>query len=446
MSIFTPADEAELAEIIAWAAAERQPLEIVGGGSKRGFGRPVSAGHQLDLSRLRGIIDYDPSELVLTARAATPMAEIARALGESRQHLAFEPPDWSTLLDEEGTAGTPTLGGVIACNLSGPRRIRAGAARDHFLGFAAVNGWGDPWRAGGRVVKNVTGYDLSKLQAGAFGTLSALTEISVKVMPVPPLSCSLAIDGLDAARAVSVMAEALNTPHEVSAVAWLPAAIAARAGVAGAGEDGHESGGASGRGSVTLLRLEGPGPSIAYRERALGALFGTLRPVAEPASRAAWRAIGDAGPLLAPQGRVVWRLCPTPSRAAALLDAIRARLGDAGCEFFLDWGGGLVWLALAQGVAGPGVTGTGVAEAGLDGRRAAGQEVEGDCGAGAVRAALAEAGGGHATLVRAPRAARARVAVFEPQRSAALAALTRRVKAGFDPAGVLNPGRMHEGL
>src|SRR5438045_4268573 len=183
MARLTPTDIDELREAVAEALAAEEPLEVVGGGSKRRLGRPLQTAHTLELSRLSGIRDYAPSELVLTAGAATPLAEIERALSEHNQMLAFEPPGWGGLLGVEDAA--PTLGGILACNLSGPRRIKAGAARDHFLGFSAVSGRGEIFKAGGKVVKNVTGYDLPKLMAGSYGTLAALEEATVKVLPQP---------------------------------------------------------------------------------------------------------------------------------------------------------------------------------------------------------------------------------------------------------------------
>src|SRR3954463_14514390 len=183
MARFTPATVEELREAVATALAAEEPVEIVAGGSKRGLGRPLQTPHMLDLSRLSGIRDYAPSELVLTAGAATPFGEIERALTEAGQMLAFEPPDWRGLHGSE--SAEPTLGGVLACNLSGPRRLRAGAARDHFLGFRAVSGRAEIFKAGGKVVKNVTGYDLCKLMAGSYGTLAALEEVTVKVLPRP---------------------------------------------------------------------------------------------------------------------------------------------------------------------------------------------------------------------------------------------------------------------
>src|SRR5436190_6058231 len=207
MTRFVPTSIDELRDAVAGALAAQEPVELVGGRSKRGLGRPLQTAHTLDLSRLSGIRDYAPSELVLTAGAATPFAEIERALEASGQMLAFEPPDWRGLLgvpDEDSTG--PTLGGILACNLSGPRRIKAGAPRDHFLGFSAVSGRGEIFKAGGKVVKNVTGYDLSKLMAGSFGTLAALAEVTVKLLPRPETVATVLFAGVAPAAAVHLMA------------------------------------------------------------------------------------------------------------------------------------------------------------------------------------------------------------------------------------------------
>ncbi|HEX9699490.1 MAG TPA: FAD-binding protein, partial [Acidobacteriota bacterium] len=222
---FRPDSGAQLAELVAWAAAEEAPLEIVGRGSKQGFGRPVQAAHGLDLSALAGITLYEPEELVLAAHAGTPLAEIEAALAAQNQHLAFEPPDLGPLLGHEADDGS--IGGVLACNLSGPRRLKSGAARDHFLGVAAVSGRGEVFKSGGRVVKNVTGYDLCKLLAGSHGTLAVMTDVTVKVMPRPEKTRTVMVFGQDDRQALVVMTQALNSPHEVSGAAHLPAAVAA---------------------------------------------------------------------------------------------------------------------------------------------------------------------------------------------------------------------------
>ncbi|HEX4768588.1 MAG TPA: glycolate oxidase subunit GlcE [Lichenihabitans sp.] len=403
MTILQPADAGEAADVIAWALAEKHPLEIVAGGSKRALGRPARTEHTLDVSRLKGIVDYEPAELVLTAKAATPIAEIETQLAARQQMLAFEPPDWRALL---GGRGEPTLGGILACNLAGPRRARAGSARDFFLGFAAVNGRGEAWKAGGKVVKNVTGYDMCKLQAGAFGTLSLLTEATLKVMPKPQAACTVLLHGLADEVAIPTLLRALNTPHEVSGAAHLPASLARRSGVAPV---------AGGLGAVTALRIEGPAPSVTYRVGAVESLFGRGDRLDQAESERLWTEVASVAPLLGGQ-RHTWRLCPTPNRAGAVVQAIRDRLHSA--EALYDWGGGLVWLNVDG-------------EAGRDG------------GATIIRAAVARAGG-HATLVAAPDAVRAEVPVFEPV-DGALDALQARIKLGFDPGGILNPGRMWEG-
>src|SRR5947199_5779254 len=204
MTRFLPADIDELRDAVGEALAAEEPVEVVGGGSKRGLGRPLQTAHTLDLSRRAGIRDYAPSELVLTAGAATPLAEIERVLAENGQMLAFEPPGWCGLLGVE--EAPPTLGGVLACNLSGPRRFKAGAARDHFLGFRAVSGRAEIFKAGGKVVKNVTGYDLPKLMAGSYGTLAALEEVTVKVLPRPEAVATVLFAGVAPAAAGRVMA------------------------------------------------------------------------------------------------------------------------------------------------------------------------------------------------------------------------------------------------
>ncbi|MCG5242461.1 FAD-binding protein, partial [Azospirillum doebereinerae] len=219
-----PDTAAQAAEAVRWALSAEEPLEVLGSGSRRGLGRPVQAGHALDLSGLSGVIAYEPEELVLTALAGTPMDLIRPMLAERGQHLAFEPP--------ESPEGGGTLGGLLACGLAGPRRISAGSARDHALGIAGVSGRGELYKGGGKVVKNVTGYDLPKLMAGSFGTLTALTEITVKVLPAPEDTATLLLFGLDDPGAVGMLDRALRSPYDVSGAAHLPAGVAARSGVA----------------------------------------------------------------------------------------------------------------------------------------------------------------------------------------------------------------------
>ena len=402
-----PRDAAEVEQAIQWALAGGKALEIVGRGSKRAIGRAAQWDATLDLSGLSGVTLYEPAELVLSAKAGTPLAEIEALVAASKQELAFEPMDYGPLLGTAADSGT--IGGALAANLSGPRRIKAGAARDHFLGFSAVSGRGETFKSGGRVVKNVTGYDLCKLLAGSWGTLAAMTDVTIKTLPRAETEETLLVFGLDDAAAGKAMTAAMGSSADVSAAAHLPAPVAAGiADIAAAG------------GAVTAFRLEGVAPSVVHRKRLLEQLmasFGGLGTLQGTASRALWRAIRDAAPFAAngPAGdRMIWRISTAPSRGAEVGRALADKLQAV---ILYDWAGGLIWAALP---------------------------LADDAAAGSVRAIVA-AVGGHATLIRAPAAVRAAVDVFTPE-TAALSALTKRLHDSFDPRGVLNTGRMWAGV
>ncbi len=397
-----PRDAKDVEDAVRFAVSNETALEVIGAGSKRGIGRPLQTDMTLDLSGLSGIVLYEPEELVLTAQAGTPLAVIEDAVRAANQELAFEPIDYAPLFG--GEAGSGTIGGVIAANLSGPRRIRQGAARDHFLGAKGVTGRGETVKTGGRVVKNVTGYDLCKLLAGSWGTLAALTEVTIKVLPRAETEATVVVHGLDDRDAMRAMAAAMGSSFDVSGAAHLPDHIAAHF-------DGLPEEGAS-----TCLRVEGFAVSVKHRRETLAALlapFGRISFVEAESSRALWRSIRDARPFAqgASLKRPLWRISTEPMRGADLADLI-----PPSAQMFYDWAGGLVWV---------------------------GMPVEDEPDAAAIRSAVASIGG-HATLVRAPVAARAANDVFPPQ-DAGLAALSKRVKESFDPRGVLNPGRMWAG-
>lgn len=407
---FKPETPDQVRDAVAWAVAEEMPVEVVSAGSKRPMGRPSNAERRLDVSALRGITLYEPEELVLSAGPGTPLADIEHTLAERRQQLAFEPPDLGPLLG--GAAGAGTLGGAIACNLSGPRRLKAGAARDHFLGFSAVSGRGEAFKSGGRVVKNVTGYDLSKLMCGSWGTLGVMTLLTVKVLPAPESIRTVLLFGLGPAEAGAAMTAAMKTPYEVSGAAHLPAGLAAGSAVS------HVSG--AGR-AVTAIRVEGPSPSVAYRCAALRSQLGVPGAPGETEelhsrnSVRFWSELRDVSPFAAAgDARCVWRISVPPKSGAQVMQRLIAGTGG---EAYLDWGGGLVWLAV---------------DAPIDAMHET------------VRAAIA-APGGHATLIRAPEPVRAAVPVFQPPEPG-VARLFRGVKESFDPRGVLNPGRMYAEL
>ncbi|MGJ8572581.1 MAG: glycolate oxidase subunit GlcE [Hoeflea sp.] len=397
-----PETEEDVARLVTEANASRRPIEVRGGGTKLGLGRPSQSASALSVVKLSGITNYDPSELVMAARAGTPLAEIEAALAANNQMLTFEPMDHRPLL---GAAGEPTIGGVFAANASGPRRMSAGAARDNLLGVRFVNGSGEIIKSGGRVMKNVTGLDLVKLMAGSWGTLGVMCEVTFKVLPRPETAVTIVVSGLDDAEAAEAMAAALAMSVEVSGAAHLPESVI------------HNfAGGSLKGGPATVLRLEGLKPSVDVRSERLVAEMsrrGTVSILGGQQSADLWRDVRDVAPFADGTVKPVWRVSVAPSSGHQLVAALRLKTG---VDAFYDWQGGLVWLRM-----------------------------EADPEADLVRQYIKAVGGGHATLVRADAATRASVPVFEPQPKP-LEALARRIKDQFDPAGVLNPGRMTAGM
>jgi glycolate oxidase FAD binding subunit len=398
---FLPRDAADVLQIVRDAADAKRPLEILGQGSKRGIGHSVAAQHIVDMSNMSGVVFYEPDEIVLSVHAGTPIAEIETLLAKENQELAFEPMDYGPLFGRPRGGGT--IGGALAANISGPRRIKAGAARDHVLGVQAVSGRGEAFKSGGRVVKNVTGYDLSKGLAGSWGTLAVLTDVTFKTLPRAEAASTLAVFGLDDRTGVDVLCAAMGSTGEISGAAHLPADAA------GALPQLSASGA-----SCTLLRLEGFRPSVLYRAERVAAMIGgegrEIVRIDDAESVALWRAIRDAEPFAGGE-RAVWRVSVAPASGPVLLEALAGKMS---VRHFYDWSGGLVWLDVLEPLP--------------------------DAGAETIRSCVRTVGGGHATLIRAPGVDQA-VPRFEPQPSA-LAALSARLKAGFDPLNILNPGRM----
>jgi glycolate oxidase FAD binding subunit len=392
MTLHTPSSSAELAAVVAAARRTGTPLAVAGGGTRAGLGRPVQAAATVSTARLSGLTLYEPAELVIAAMAGTPLREVTKALAAKGQRLPFEPMDHRRLY---GTTGEPTVGGVAAANVSGPARINLGAARDSMIGLKFVNGLAEDVKSGGRVMKNVTGLDLVKALAGSFGTLAVFHEVCFKVQPVAEGERTLVVAGLSIPQAVEALSAALGSPFEPTGAAHLPAA--------------------AGEAARTLIRIEGFSASLAYRTDALSKLltpFGAIETLEADASAALWADIRDAA-LFAGTDEAVWRLSVPPSAAPALAE----RLAPLSPRLLLDWGGGLVWAGVAAA---------------------------GDAGAKAVHAA-AKAASGHATLARAPDLVRLAVDVFSPP-AGPLMAIQRKMKTSFDPAGLLNPGRMYPGV
>ena len=402
-------DAADVEAVVRSAIASDQPLEIMGHGTRRQIGQPMATNAVLDLSALNAVTSYEPNELIITVQAGAPLADVMSLIDSKSQQFAFEPMHTASLL---GVPGHGTIGGMIAAGLAGPRRIKAGGARDHLLGAHAVSGFGDSFKTGGRVVKNVTGYDLCKLIAGSWGTLAVMTEVTLKVMPRPESERTLVLLGLDDLVANQAMTTALGSPFDVSGAAHVPAS-SLRAEVAGLAPLG------SPRAAVTVLRLEGIAASVAHRAQALAAAlasFGTVEMLDDAASAEVWSAVRDVEPFAA-QGPLgawpVWRIVCPPALGGALgRDLAR----DSGGEAIYDWGGGLIWAALPPK----------------------------DDGMATLVRQRVDAAGGHATLLRGSELVRTEVDVFHPQPTG-LAALNERVRTSFDPKQILNRGRMIRG-
>lgn len=376
-----PTSSAELREIVADAAARGAKLDIRGGGSKAAVGAPRD-GETLDLTGFAGVVDYAPAELVLVAGAGAPLAEIEALLAGEDQMLAFDPFDIAPLFGEQ--PGRATIGGAVASGLGGSRRLSGGGARDHLLGFEAVSGRGETIIGGARVVKNVTGYDLPKLIAGSWGRLAALTSLTLKVLPRPRASATLAIAGLRPDQAQAAMDAAMASHAEIAAAAHLPPA--------------------QGEPARTLFRLTGFEPSVAARSRLLPSLlseFGRVAPLASDEADRLWRDLRDVAPLAGE--RPLWRIVVPTSRGGG----VAVGLEERGADWLLDWAGGLVWACHHD--------------------------------ADEIRA-IARGAGGHATLIRAPEAMRARTPFLDPPQPG-VARLAERLRRAFDPTGVFETGR-----
>lgn len=309
-----PAAEWELQSMIAKLVTNRQTAEVVGNGALRNAGRAVDADVVVTTASLRGLTLYEPTELVMSARSGTPLADIEAELGLRDQMLPFEPIDMGPTTGSPG--GALSIGGVFATNASGARRITGGSARDHLLGLRAVNGRAELFKSGGRVMKNVTGYDLVKLLAGSRGTLGVLTEVSFKVQALPEAEATLVIGGLGDEAGLAALRQALGSPFDIS--------------------------GAARHSGQSLIRVEGMAGSVAYRLDRLRALVGGDVEVAEAAvSAALWRDVRDVA-LFHDKPGEVWRIVTLPTAAAE----IAGRLAG---EALWDCGGGLIWLRLDHG-------------------------------------------------------------------------------------------------
>ena len=390
-----PSSEEEIADIVRKANADSNTIEIVGGGTRLGLGNPVQADMQLSTSKVSGITIYEPGALTIVAKAGTPLSEIEKTLAKEGQHLPFEPVDYCALM---GSKGNSTIGGVVACGISGPKRYQAGACRDSLIGVRFINGTGDIIKNGGRVMKNVTGYDLVKLLCGSFGTLGILSEVSFKVLPLAETTTTIVVDDLSSADAVSALAKAGTSPFDPTGLAHLPAS-----------KDQPSA--------QTLIRLEGFANQLEYRATQMSDLlksFGKVHRLDEKEHLKIWQDVKECRRFAGKSGSV-WRVSVKPGDAPGFLGRLDEQL-----DCFLDWSGGLIWIfadddALKEKGGSSAITDN-------------------------LRQALAGIGG-HVTVVRASDKDDI-VSAFQPQ-AAGVAAISAAIKQQFDPATILNPGRMN---
>ena len=394
MKTFHPASLEDVRDIIKTCLSDNTGLSIKGQGTKSGLGNPITADAEMHLNEMSGIVTYEPEELILVARTGTSLADIEALLAKHNQMLSFEPFHPQHVY---GGTSCGTVGGMVATGLSGPRRIAAGGVRDYLLGFNAVSGRGDIFQSGSRVMKNVTGYDLSKLMAGSFGTLAIMDEITLKVLPAPETSISLVVDCPSTDMAQSACSAAFASAFEPTAASILPSNIAQKAGL-------------ETKDSLAIIRLEGVPVSVSDRQQQMETLlkpYGEIAILAQEESQKLWQDIKNVA-FFDEQDEQIWKISVAPTSCADIAQAA----SDLQAKYFMDWAGGLIWIA-GQGA---------------------------DFGA-KIRKAVSATGSGHATLMRASDAFRGQVSAFQPQADA-LAALHSRIRSAFDPKQLLNPGRM----
>ena len=399
MKLLYPDTLESLQNMVAEALAEETALKIEGCGTLDGVGRPVNAQKCISMKNYTGIIDYDPAELVLVARAGTRLREVEELLASENQLLAFEPPHFNSLYEDVNAQPTnQTIGGVIGAGLAGSRRISAGSARDYLLGFTAISGRAELFKSGSRVMKNVTGYDLSKLMTGSFGTLAIMDEITLKVLPAPEVAYSCIVPTSDMFAAQKIVSQIFASPVEASGGVVVPVEIAKALSLD-----------IGGQGAAAIIRIEGIEISVLDRINQIRELLCKTQEcflLENQETTKLWRALCNGKPLS--KSDQIWQISTPPASGPSLFKAISDRTDISG---FLDWAGGLVWIA-------------GKSENLHD----------------IIRTELASHGGGHATLLKADINLRQHISVFQPLPSA-LHALEVRVRDAFDPRHILNPNR-----
>ncbi len=403
LDILKPSNEDDLQQIIKHCYKKDLPIQIVGTGTKNEIGKKLQCAKILDMSNISGIIEYKPEELYITVKAGTPIKLVQDELRKNNQHLAFEPTNFSEIFNKSLSEGT--IGGTLSCNFSGSRRFKVGSARDHILGFKGYNGKGEKIKSGGTVVKNVTGYDLSKLVTGSFGTLLALSEITLKVLPIQADIKTIIISGLALENSLGIMDSAISSSNDPSGAVFYPANL----------RNNFVFNDLTHPGSITAIRIEGTKTST---EQIVNNLFEnlvlkekktTILDITQ--SEIFWEET-RAIKVFAKNEKNILRAVVPPSETVNLIN----RLKTFHSSYFIDWGGSLIWLELDY---------------------LSHQKIE------QIRKRVVEANG-YLTVIKSPENIKSSSEIFtiDPIKFK----ISQNLKKSFDPKRIFNPGKMYTGI
>ena len=407
-----PKDESKVSTLVKQFYKSNTPVEIIGSGSKRKIGKPINCAKTINFSQLSGIVEYFPEELYIKVKAGTSIKIIEEKLKKNKQQLAFEPIDFGYLFDGKSNYGTAA--GHVACNFSGPRRFKVGSVRDHVLGFRGVNGRGEVIKSGGTVVKNVTGYDLSKLMCGSYGTLLALTEITFKVLPTMDESSTLAIHNAKLEKAMNYLNDAINSSTDISGATHLPTepkCKSCRMNI----EETFKLNDLKNEGSITAIRLEGSKKSVNERiknlQDELKIIDNNISILESYQSQLFWNKVKNLEFFSSTKNNIVRVVLP-PSQTVKFL----YQLSSLKFKYFLDWGGSLIWMEVCD-----------LSEEMFDSIRKK-----------AVKA------GGYMTMIKFSDFLPYVEEVFTINRNKFN--ISQNIKKSFDPKRILNPGKMYTGI
>ena len=406
-----PHTEKEVSNFIKKFYKSSLPIELIGSGSKRKIGKPLHCSKTLSLSKLSGIIKYLPEELYIKVKACTSIKEIEDELKKNKQQLAFEPIDFGNFLNGKSDFGTAA--GQVSCNISGPRRFKVGSVRDHVLGFRGVNGKGEIIKSGGTVVKNVTGYDLSKLICGSYGTLVALTEITFKVLPAPEESKTLIIHGQKVESAIDFLDKAISSSNDVSGAIFLPG----ESKITGCMMDIEKTfklNDLKYKSSFTAIRIEGSKNSVDQRiqnlVKELKVINFKISILEVYQSEIFWNKVKSLEFLSSSKNSIL-RIAIPPSECVKLVYQFSNRY-----KYYLDWGGALIWVEAYE-----------LSEEMFD----------------SIRKKVVKLGG-YVTMIKNSDYLPYVEDVFTISRDRFN--ISQNIKKSFDPKRILNPGKMYTGI